>query len=137
MPHCSLELCVSAVAPGFILGLDDLLDKRNEIEFCFLWPGDRARMREPALIGGSSRGNQIQLCSHCWEFFYEEREIRTDLSSFVSVASLICFSRAKYPLLYLCGISSKMKRKQHSFGLILYNQNEYISFSLETQNPSN
>lgn len=49
------------------------------------------------------------------EFFYAESKIRTDLSSFVSLTPLICFSRAEYPRLYLCGISSKMKRKQHSF----------------------
>lgn len=35
--------CVSAVAPGFILGFDNFCDKRNETERCILWPGDRTK----------------------------------------------------------------------------------------------
>ena len=84
----------------------------------------------------AGQSHPTQFC--CWgEFFYEERKARTDLSSFVSRTSFICLSQAKYPQLYFCGISSKMKRKKHFWGLVLYNQKEYLSFSLKTQNPGN
>lgn len=90
----------------------------KEMSLNFASSGLGTGRREGARGSGHScraiRSNSVLLLG---EFFYEERKTRADLSSFVSRTSFICLSRAKYPQLHFCGISSKMKRKQHSLGV--------------------
>ena len=92
----------------FIFGFDNLRDNRNEPELGVLWPGEGAN-------GSGHSWRAIRSSLVPWqEFFYEERKPRSALSSFVSLPCFFCLSRAKYPQLYVCGISSKMKIKRHS-----------------------